>query len=173
MPIATPRLVLRPPKLADLDSIQAAKELAWDDLQRWMAWAFDNQRSRDALEHSIRRTMDYQSHAGIALAAFHGINGDFVVRTALDLTDQADVYETGFGRRLNTPDRAWRRKRQTPPFDTLLATLARRQSALGTSTETALAGASWRNSDSRSLGLPIKRRHVASTALNLTVTNIS
>src|SRR2546423_15196873 len=48
------------------------------------------------MEDSIRRTMDYQSHAGIALAGFHRINGDFVVRTALDLTDQADVYETGY-----------------------------------------------------------------------------
>ncbi len=96
MPIVTPRLVLRPPTLGDLDSIQAAKEEAWNDLQRWMAWAFDNQRSREAMEHSIRRVMDYQSHAGIALAGFHKINGDFVVRTALDLTDEADVYETGF-----------------------------------------------------------------------------
>jgi RimJ/RimL family protein N-acetyltransferase len=96
MPIVTPRLVLRPPTLGDLDAIQAAKEDAWNDLQRWMAWAFDNQRSREALEHSIRRVMDYQSQAGIALAGFHRINGDFVVRTALDLTDEADVYETGF-----------------------------------------------------------------------------
>jgi RimJ/RimL family protein N-acetyltransferase len=96
MPIVTPRLLLRPPTLGDLDSIQAAKEDAWNDLQRWMAWAFDNQRSREALEKSIRRVMDYQSQVGIALAGFHGINGDFVVRTALDLTDEADVYETGF-----------------------------------------------------------------------------
>ena len=96
MPILTPRLLLRPPTLGDLDSIQAAKEEAWPDLQRWMAWAFDNQRSREALEQSIRRVMDYQTQAGIALAGFHRINGDFVVRTALDLTDEADVYETGF-----------------------------------------------------------------------------
>ena len=40
--------------------------------------------------------MDYQGQAGIALAGFHRINGDFVVRTALDLTDETDVYETGF-----------------------------------------------------------------------------
>jgi RimJ/RimL family protein N-acetyltransferase len=92
----TPRLVLRPPTLGDLDCIQAAKEDAWPDLQCWMAWAFDNQRSREALEQSIRRVMDYQNQSGIALAGFHRINGDFVVRTALDLTDEADVYETGF-----------------------------------------------------------------------------
>jgi RimJ/RimL family protein N-acetyltransferase len=96
MPITTPRLVLRPPTLGDLDSIHTAKEDAWPDLQRWMAWAFDNQRSRQATENSIRQTMDYQSQAGIALAGFHRIKGDFVVRTALDLTDEPDVYETGY-----------------------------------------------------------------------------
>jgi RimJ/RimL family protein N-acetyltransferase len=96
MPIVTPRLILRPPTLGDLDSIQTAKEQAWPDLQRWMSWAFDNQRSREAMEDSIRRTMDYQNQAGIALAGFHRINGGFVVRTALDVTDEPDVYETGY-----------------------------------------------------------------------------
>jgi len=96
MPIVTPRLFLRPPTLGDLDSIQAAKEAAWPDLQRWMAWAFDNQRSREAMEQAIRRAMNYQSQAGIQLAGFHRINEDFVVRTALDLTGDSDVYETGF-----------------------------------------------------------------------------
>ncbi len=96
MPIVTPRLVLRPPTLGDLDSIQAAKEAAWPDLQRWMAWAFDDQRSRQAMETSIRRVMDYQSQTGIALAGFHRFNGDFVVRTALDITDEPGIYETGY-----------------------------------------------------------------------------
>ena len=96
MPIVTPRLSLRPPALGDLDSIQIAKEEAWPDLQRWMSWAFDDQRSRQAMEDSIRRVMDYQNQAGIALAGFHRINGDFVVRKALDLTDEQDVYETGY-----------------------------------------------------------------------------
>src|SRR4029077_1514041 len=74
MPIVTPRLILRPPTLGDLDSIQTAKEESWPDLQRWMTWAFDNQRSRQSMEDSIRRTMDYQNQAGIALAGFHRIN---------------------------------------------------------------------------------------------------
>lgn len=96
MPIVTPRLVLRPPTLGDLDVIQTAKEQAWPDLQLWMTWAFENQRSRQAMEDSIRRVMNYQDQAGIALAGFHRTNGDFVIRTALDLTDQQDVYETGY-----------------------------------------------------------------------------
>lgn len=70
MPIVTRRLILRPPMLGDLDSIQTAKEEAWPDLQRWMSWAFDNQRSRHAMEDSIRRVMDYQNQAEIALAGF-------------------------------------------------------------------------------------------------------
>jgi len=96
MPIVTPRLILRPPTLDDLDAIQAAKEDAWSDLQLWMAWAFDDQQPRQALEKSIRRTLDYQSQTGISLAGFHRLNGDFVVRTALDLTGEEDVYETGY-----------------------------------------------------------------------------
>jgi RimJ/RimL family protein N-acetyltransferase len=135
-------LILRPPTLGDLDSIQTAKEEAWPDLQRWMTWAFDNQRSRQAMEDSIRRTMDYQNQAGIALAGFHRINGDFVVRTALDLTDEQDVYETGYWVAPKYAGQAWRRRRQTQLFGTRSATLARRQSVSGTSTETSLAGAS-------------------------------
>ena len=150
MPIVTPRLVLRPPTLGDLESIQAAKEEAWPDLQRWMAWAFDNQRSRQAMEDSIRRTMDYQSQAGIALAGFHKINGDFVVRTALDLTDEPDVYETGYWVAPEYAGQGRRRRRQTQLFVTRSATLAPRQSPSGTSTETSRAGASWRNWDFRS-----------------------
>lgn len=96
MPIVTPRLILRPPTLSDLDDIQAAKEDAWSELQLWMAWAFDNQRPRQALADSIRRAMNFKSQAGIALAGFHKVNGEFVVRTALEPTDQADVYETGY-----------------------------------------------------------------------------
>ena len=96
MPIVTPRLILRPPTLSDLDSIQTAKEEAWPDLQRWMTWAFDNQRSRQAMEDSIRRVMDYQNQAGIALAGFLRTNGNFAVRTSLDLTGEPDVYETGY-----------------------------------------------------------------------------
>ncbi len=96
MPIVTPRLTLRPPTLDDLDSMQIAKEEAWHDLQRWMTWASDYQRPRQAMEDAIRRVMDYQNQAGIALAGFHRMNGDFVVRTALDVTDQQDIYETGY-----------------------------------------------------------------------------
>ena len=96
MPILTPRLILRPPTLADLDAIQAAKEAAWPDLQLWMAWAFENQWSREAMEQSIRRVMDYQVEEGISLAGFHRISGDFVVRTGLEQTDEPDIYETGF-----------------------------------------------------------------------------
>jgi len=149
MPIVTPRLLLRPPTLDDLDAIQAAKEDAWDDSQLWMAWAFDNQRPRQALERSIRRVMNFQSQSGIALAGFHKFNGDFVVRTPLDLTDEAGVYETGY----------W---------------VSPKYARQGMATEaTTLAAASWRNWDSGSFASPPKRPHGASTAPSLTVMNSS
>src|SRR6201988_2674857 len=91
MPIVTPRLILRPPTLGDLDLIQTAKEEAWPDLQRWMSWAFDNQRSRHAMEDSIRRVMDYQNQAGSALAGVHRCKGEVVIRPALERREQQDI----------------------------------------------------------------------------------
>jgi hypothetical protein len=75
---------------------------------------FDNQRPRQALEHSIRRPMEFQSKAGIALAGFNRVNGEFVVRTVLDPTDEADVYETGYWASREYPAREWRRRQPTP-----------------------------------------------------------
>jgi RimJ/RimL family protein N-acetyltransferase len=95
--ILTPRLCLRPPTLDDLGAIQAAKEAAWPELQQWMAWAFDDQKPCDAMERSIRRVVEAgDREPGIQLAGFHRSDSDFVVRTALDSTGEADVYETGF-----------------------------------------------------------------------------
>jgi hypothetical protein len=37
-----------------------------------MAWAFDEQLSREAKEQSVRRVMNYQSQEGIALDGFGG-----------------------------------------------------------------------------------------------------
>jgi RimJ/RimL family protein N-acetyltransferase len=166
MPIVTPRLILRPPTLRDLDSIQTAKEEAWPDLQRWMSWAFDNQRSRQAMEDSIRRMMDYQNQAGIALAGFHRINGDFVVRTALDLTDEQDVYETGYWVAPKYAGQGMATEAANAAIRYAFGHLARRQSVSGTSIETGRAGAWWRNWGSRSYAWRITRRHVALTGRN-------
>jgi hypothetical protein len=40
--------------------------------------------------------MNYQSQEGIALDGFLRINGDFVVRTALGITNEPGVYKTGY-----------------------------------------------------------------------------
>src|SRR5215471_9882884 len=53
--------------------------------------------------------------------------------------DSTPVYPGARHGLLNTPDRAWRRRRQTQLFVTRSATLVRRQSVSGTSTETSLA----------------------------------
>ncbi len=61
-----------------------------------MAWTFDEQLSREAMEQSVRRVRNYQSQEGIALDGFLRINGDFVVRTALGITNEPGVYKTGY-----------------------------------------------------------------------------
>ena len=48
MPIVTPRLVLRPPILDDLDAIQAAKEDAWNLVQT--EYAAEQPSSRDSID---------------------------------------------------------------------------------------------------------------------------
>ena len=58
MPIVTPRLFLRPPTLGNLDSIQATKEDACSDLQRWMA----------CILWSSRIVMFAPSHATLAIS---------------------------------------------------------------------------------------------------------
>jgi RimJ/RimL family protein N-acetyltransferase len=173
MPIVTPRLVLRPPILDDLDGIQAAKEDAWDDLQLWMAWAFDDQRPRQAMEQSIRRVMNFQSQAGIALAGFHRINGDFVVRTALDLTDEAGVYETGFWVARKYAGQGMATEAANAAIRYAFGHLGAKAISIGHLTVTTPAAASGRNWDSRSFASPVKRRHGASTAPSLTVMNTS
>jgi ribosomal-protein-serine acetyltransferase len=173
MPIVTPRLILPPPTLADLDCIQTAKEAAWPELQRWMAWASESQRSREAMENSIRRTMEYQNQPGIALAGFHRMHGDFVVRTALDLTDEQDIYETGY----------WVAPKYAGQGMATEAANAAIRYAFGHLNAKAISigyfdgnEPSWRiveNWDFRSWVLPIKRRHVAWTALSSIVMNSS
>ncbi|MBM3788516.1 MAG: GNAT family N-acetyltransferase [Acidobacteria bacterium] len=97
MPIVTPRLILRPPTLADLDAIQTAKEEVWHDLQLWMSWAHDDQRPRSALEAYIRQTMDYQNRDSVALCGFERTTGEFAVSTGLELSEsEPGVYETGY-----------------------------------------------------------------------------
>ena len=153
IPIVTPRLILRPPTLGDLDSIQSAKEEAWPDLQRWMTWAFENQRSRQAMEDSIRRMMDCQNQAGIALAGFRRINGDFVVRTALDLTDEQDVYETGYWVAPKYAGQGMATEAANAAIRYAFGHLGAKAIGIGYSTETGQAGASWRNWDFRNYGV--------------------
>ncbi len=173
MPIVTPRLILRPPTLDDLDSIQTAKEEAWSDLQLWMASAFDNQRSREAMENSIRRVMDYQESGG------NRFGRDSIGSTGILLFEPHWTPPTSkmsmrqdTGQRRSTPDGAWRQRPQTQLSGTRSGTLVRGQSVSDSSTATSLAAASWRNWDSRNYALPIMQRYVVSTARSSIVMNI-
>ncbi len=47
--ITTPRLLVRPPTLDDLDKIQEAKLAAWTELQKWMSWSSDDQKGPEKL----------------------------------------------------------------------------------------------------------------------------
>jgi RimJ/RimL family protein N-acetyltransferase len=74
------------------------------------------------------------------MAGFYRINGDFVVRAALDVTDAPDVYETGYW---VVPKYAGQSMAMEAANAAIrYATLARRQLASATSMETSLAGAS-------------------------------
>jgi hypothetical protein len=66
-----------------------------------MTWAFDNERSRQAMENSIRRTMDYPSQAGIALAGFQvtTANGTSQAATAQLSAEQPGIFPMGQLRR--------------------------------------------------------------------------
>jgi RimJ/RimL family protein N-acetyltransferase len=52
--------------------------------------------ARQAPDGNLIDEINHQSQAGIVLAGFHRMNADFIVRTALDLTDEPDAYETGY-----------------------------------------------------------------------------
>jgi RimJ/RimL family protein N-acetyltransferase len=76
MPIVTPRLVLRPPTLGDLDSIQTAKEDAWPDLQRWMAWVAPKYAGQgmatEAANAAIRYAFGHLGAKAICIGYFDG-----------------------------------------------------------------------------------------------------
>lgn len=53
MIIETPNLLIRPIARHDAPEVQAAKEEAWPELQRWMSWAYDHMLPLSALEDYI------------------------------------------------------------------------------------------------------------------------
>jgi RimJ/RimL family protein N-acetyltransferase len=91
--IVTPRLLLRTALEADVELVQAAKLEVWDELQRWMVWAYDDQRGVDALrEHIASSLVVGPCHL---MLGFRRDTGAFAISTGLIATDE-DTYETGY-----------------------------------------------------------------------------
>lgn len=91
--IQTPRLILRTALASDAAVVQPAKLAVWDELQRWMVWACDHQRSIEALREAIdgaRLLSPYHMMFG-----FRRDDGAFAIATGLIENDEHS-YDTGY-----------------------------------------------------------------------------
>lgn len=88
--IITDRLILRHPVMADAEEINRAKNHVWEELQRWMVWAYDGQQTMEGTQEFIR-TLGPESLIGLCRDT-----GKFVVSTGLMRTDQPHEYSTGY-----------------------------------------------------------------------------
>lgn len=94
--IETPRLILRQPTLDDLDAIHAAKIAAWADLQKWMSWTSDAQKTREATEDFIRKSQKRWDDGSLMFMAFRRDNGAFTISTGLTRKGDKGAFETGY-----------------------------------------------------------------------------
>ena len=93
--IITPRLLLRTPRLTDIDAVHSAMTNVWDELQIWMSWAYDGHETREAVERFIRSAIDNRER-GSALLGFDR-HDNFVISTGLHPVENTlDEYETGY-----------------------------------------------------------------------------
>lgn len=95
--IITPRLILRPPEMADLEEMQAAKEQVWPELQKWMGWAFDDEFPLAALKRNIENVPSALAEGGCPMLGRCRTTGRFVLRSGLNvLEDRPGQLETGY-----------------------------------------------------------------------------
>lgn len=87
--IETPRLILRPPEIKDLDAIQSAKLAVWPELQNWMSWACDEQKN-------IECTRDFIENFSGALCGFCKDTGEFVISSGFHPTSNEGEFEVGY-----------------------------------------------------------------------------
>ncbi len=93
--ILTPRLEIRAPRLEDAEKITAAKQEIWDELQEWMSWAYDDEKSLEATkEYIVRRTTDLKD-GNLPLIGLCRETGKFVVSTGLNI-HKGVTAETGY-----------------------------------------------------------------------------
>lgn len=95
--LETDRLYIRPLQREDLPALQKIKEAIWPELQKWMRWASDDQKTYEALAENFDSFIqnDYKK-GGLRLIAIHKETGDIVMCTGLDLTDKPSIFSTGY-----------------------------------------------------------------------------
>lgn len=95
--IETPRLILRPPTIDDVEDMQRAKEAVWPELQLWMSWAYDDERPIEALIKNTMTVPQVIAEGGCPLLGRCRQSGTFVLRTGLNvMDDRPGVLETGY-----------------------------------------------------------------------------
>ena len=95
MMIETPRLILRQPVISDLEKIHTAKIGMWDELQKWMSWAFDDQIGIDSTRAFIENYGDGSGNLE-AIAGFEKDTGEFVISTGINPHAKENEYSTGY-----------------------------------------------------------------------------
>lgn len=94
--IITPRLILRRPQLIDIDTVHSSMIRVWDELQKWMSWAYDGHETREAVEKFLRSGTNSLGKGGVLLG-FDKATGDFVLSTGLHaVANCPDEFETGY-----------------------------------------------------------------------------
>lgn len=91
--ILTPRLLLRTPSLADAAAVQRAKEEMWHDLQLWMSWSYDDQKTLEATQKYIASALGKSPHE--CLLGFRRDTGALAVSGGL-AQETPGVYMTGY-----------------------------------------------------------------------------
>lgn len=90
--ILTDRLILRVPRIQDAEEINAAMNEVWHDLQLWMSWAHDDQKTLEATRAYLR---DYARNGILPIAGFCRESGRFVIATGINLRENGGG-ETGY-----------------------------------------------------------------------------
>lgn len=79
--------------MSDAEVVQGAKLEVWAELQRWMVWAYDDQRGIEALREHITRSQESAPHH--FMLGFRRDTGAFAISTGL-LANDENSYDTGY-----------------------------------------------------------------------------
>lgn len=93
--IETPRLMLRPATVADVEDITRAKQGVWDQLQLWMSWAYDGDETYEATLARFKERDPENAYS--VLLGFCRMTGQIAAFTGLDKErGREGGYHTGY-----------------------------------------------------------------------------